>query len=181
MVEGALKYVFDYKCYLNKIYERHINHRKCKNKWEKPTEDFVKVNVDAALIYDGCVGLGVVCRNEEGKIVTMAVKRLKVNWKSKLADLRLGYTRLVLESDSLLLISSLDRSGDDITMEQLVTDDILHLSSFFENFRYLHVKRVGNCVAHFVAKLNPSTVDEHVWVDNFSQGVVALADSDLIN
>ena len=62
-----------------------------------------------------------------------------------------------------------------------MTDDILHLSSFFENFRHLHVKQVGNCVAHFVARLNPSTADEHVWVDDFLQGVIALLDLDLIN
>jgi len=62
-----------------------------------------------------------------------------------------------------------------------MTDDILHLSSFFENFRHLHVKQVGNCVAHFVARLNPSTVDEHVWVDNFPKDVITLTNSDLIN
>ena len=41
-------------------------------------EGFVKVNMD---MFDGCMGLGAVCRHEKGKIVaiTMVVERLKVN------------------------------------------------------------------------------------------------------
>ena len=66
-------------------------------------------------------------------------------------------------------------------MEHLMIDDIHHRSFLFEIFKYLHIKRVENCIVDFVARLRPSIGDEYVWIDNVPQSVVALGDLDLIN
>lgn len=53
------------------------------------------------------------------------------------------------------------------------------LVSIFNPLLASHVKRVGNCVAHYVARLGPQDGSELMLHSNFPQGVLSLAELDL--
>lgn len=47
------------------------------NKWMAPLEGVVNINVDASLATEGWVGMGVVGRNHEGRVVFVASRRVR--------------------------------------------------------------------------------------------------------
>uniref|UniRef100_A0A803KQ07 RNase H type-1 domain-containing protein n=1 Tax=Chenopodium quinoa TaxID=63459 RepID=A0A803KQ07_CHEQI len=61
----------------------------------------------------------------------------------------------------------------------LVIDDICSMSREFDSFDCVYIKRVGNCVAHLMARQYPPGGFEQLYVDNFPQGVVSLAELDV--
>lgn len=60
-----------------------------------------------------------------------------------------------------------------------IVEDISVLSRCFVSFNVFHVKRVGNCVAYFVARLFPLDGRKKVFVDSFPQGALTLAEMDI--
>ncbi|KAL2930609.1 Deoxyribose-phosphate aldolase [Bienertia sinuspersici] len=137
--------------------------------WYKPPVGVVKVNTDAAIIEDIGVGLGAAIRDESGRLVAYGVKRLKATWTPLMAEaaaakfgvdmaLNLGYTKVWLETDAAEIVRR-------VQGEAMVVA--------------LHVKRVGNALAHLIARICPPN-DEEVIVSNsnFPQSLLALADLD---
>lgn len=61
----------------------------------------------------------------------------------------------------------------------LMMEDICVLSDGFISFNMSHVKWASNCVAHFVTRLVPVEDLEQVFVGDFLQGVLTLADIDI--
>lgn len=49
----------------------------------------------------------------------------------------------------------------------------------FSSLLASHVRRVGNCVAHYVARLGPMSGTKLVLLNNFPQGVLDLVEMDL--
>ncbi|KAL2922837.1 Cysteine--tRNA ligase, partial [Bienertia sinuspersici] len=77
-----------------------------------PPVNHVKVNVDAHVGNNRVVGLGVVIWDHCGKTQVSAVYKIVASWKAEVVEaraalygiqvaLRLGYPRMVLESDSI--------------------------------------------------------------------------------
>ena len=61
----------------------------------------------------------------------------------------------------------------------LCIDDINFFAKSFVRCEWSHVKRGGNTVAHNVARLCLS-IGERLYVDNFPDAILALAEIDLI-
>lgn len=48
----------------------------CKRKWSRPPPGWVKMNVDAAIFQDGCIGVGSVLRDSQGKFMKASCTRM---------------------------------------------------------------------------------------------------------
>lgn len=63
----------------------------------------------------------------------------------------------------------------------LVVEDVCVSMKKFQFFMISHVKRMWNSVAHLCARLVPFDGREEVFVSNFPQGLLALAELDFGN
>jgi len=136
------------------------------------------------------VRLGFVVRNEWGEILLMGVWRVPAKWGVEEAEaatilygltrtLKANYDRIVLESDSLRLISRLHYEKRGLAAVDLILENIrakiISCSSFLDG----HVKRGGNTVAHLIARLCPENGDEQLYFNGFLRGVQTIGEMDL--
>lgn len=149
--------------------------------WQAPGAGFVKLNCDASLVVDGWIGLGVVARDDEGRVLFVASRRVRATWLVEIAEgkvllmaLRLagrfGLQNVILESNSQVLISRLSKAMTYFSDLDSVLEDILSLSCNFLSVSWSHVKRDGNVVANHLAKLVPFGV-EQIWENHCSTEV----------
>lgn len=112
-----VKLVADYKEYAERVFTIHQPAHGLVSSWSPPVEGSFKLNFDAHISEVGEVGLGVVYRDHHGNIVALGVKRVEARWEVSLAEAlgaryamelatRLGYRRVVLEGDSLIVINA---------------------------------------------------------------------------
>ncbi|KAL2898361.1 hypothetical protein RDABS01_040143 [Bienertia sinuspersici] len=89
--------------------------------WVTPPEGVVKVNVDAHIKATGGGGLSVVIRDHARVVLGAAVRRLEGQWGAKVAEAaavsygvslayRLGFKKVVLESDAASVVNAISRS-----------------------------------------------------------------------
>lgn len=75
-------------------------------------------NTDASLSEEGVVGLSVVARNNEGKVLFSVVWRMRARWPSNIAEAKAiylaicwakkqGLKEIIIESDSQVIVSRL--------------------------------------------------------------------------
>ena len=112
IARGLMKLVHDYVEYAQHVFvPKKIPGVSRVCKWSPPPADFIKLNVDAHIMGDMGVGLGVVARNSSGHVVGMAVCRCSARWEVSMAEAaavkfgtmvagRLGFRRIVVESDA---------------------------------------------------------------------------------
>lgn len=82
--------------------------------WTKPALGKVKFNVDAAVMEGGVIGLGVLARNNNGKFVPVALKRLQAEL-AEVMTLRYGlivagahgFTKVELECDVAMVVKAI--------------------------------------------------------------------------
>ncbi|KAL2941643.1 hypothetical protein RDABS01_029993 [Bienertia sinuspersici] len=171
-VMGFLRLVEDYGHYSRAVFT-HLEQPAAPSRtaWCVPTAGNVKINVDAAVFNGGGVGLGAVVRSETGSVLAVVVQRRMARWKADMADAlatrfglsiarRLGYTRVELESDALSAVKAIHLGSFGRTPKDLVLEDAYVTSLLFDYFSCNHIKRAGNVVAHFAARLPPSNGEE---------------------
>ncbi|XP_021769751.1 uncharacterized protein LOC110734003 [Chenopodium quinoa] len=141
--------------------------------WVAPPADWVKINTNATLTEEGWVGVGVVARDNLGKVVFSACKRWKAWWQMDVAEakaiilaLKLGSSfgcrKIIIESDSQEVTSRLSKGASHLTDLDAVLVDALKLSTSFEQVCWSHVRREGSEVAHHLARFIPFNV-EQIW------------------
>ncbi|KAL2894661.1 hypothetical protein RDABS01_010570 [Bienertia sinuspersici] len=161
------------------------------NAWSRPPEGWVKINVDAHLGEDGTMSVGVAVRNQSGKIILAAVRKVKAGWDVDMVGAyaacfgvqtayRFGFQRVVLESDSLVVVRTIIAGPNGRTPIFLFFDDVQNLRNLLEAFICVHVKRGGNCLAHLIAREHVEVGSEHVWFDPIPPNFCNMADYDLI-
>ncbi|XP_021726160.1 uncharacterized protein LOC110693311 [Chenopodium quinoa] len=106
-----------------------------RSKWDPPSFGLVKVNVDAKITEDGWVGL-------EAKAALFEIRKAKAH----------GLRDIVLEADSLVLVTKMKKGSFSFAAIDGVLEDISSVSSDFSSIVWSHVKRDGNFVAHHLAR-----------------------------
>ena len=160
-------------------------------RWTSPREDMVKVNVDAGSLGELGSGVGVVCREARGEVLAAGVFQFDAAWDVKIAEakavyhgLRLAkemdFAKVIVESDSLVVIQALRNKSGGSSDFGLIVDDILAFCCSFELVCWSFVKRSGNTVAHILAHFQPWEVGKRVWVDDIPCDVLAIASKDMI-
>ncbi|TXG48983.1 hypothetical protein EZV62_024858 [Acer yangbiense] len=134
-----------------------------------------KINTDAALdIQENYVGIAVVIRNFQGKVMLSFCKNFQACYSPQIAEalavvegLRLakngGFFPAVLESDALMVVRDICNKVSLSSEVGLVLDDILHFCRESNFFSFSYVPRLAIKVAHGLAKLALSHLGEFVW------------------
>ncbi|KAK9733301.1 hypothetical protein RND81_04G058600 [Saponaria officinalis] len=184
--------VEDYRKYAKEVYARpSVLRATCIVKWSAHVENWFKINVDATTFGNGDVGLGVIARDWHGSIVMVARKKVKASWETRVAEVaaarfrlemakKRGLRQIVLKSDSQSLTLAIQHCSPTRCQWGLMVEDILSKLDEFVSPKVTHVKRGGNTVAHYVARLCSFAGDEIFFVLNFPQIIHDLATLNLI-
>lgn len=89
---------------------------------------------------------------------------------------RLGLSRVLLECDSMRVVQAIACKQTGASPIFLFFENVVCVSSSFDYFKCVHVKRVGNTVAHLVARWPTTGANELVMLDQFPQSIQTLVD-----
>ncbi|CAI9783491.1 unnamed protein product [Fraxinus pennsylvanica] len=150
------------------------------NKWKAPPADFLKLNVDGATFHHlHKAGVGVVLRDQTGTVLMAASKGERevadpemIEFPAVLQGLQLvmsmGISRLVIESDCLFVVSQLnDEESISLSPWSSIIADIRCLLSVFLDVKICHVNRLGNGVAHELARHAWEVESIQMWWEGF--------------
>ena len=134
------------------------------SRWSSPQDGLVKINFDGAVFSESNQsGVGVVIRDNNGAVLASYSEKIHQTYKPDevevLATLKAvtfaresGFRNVILEGDSLRLITALKSTEGSLSPTSLLVDDVKRVAISFEQLLYSHVKRNGNRVAHSLAK-----------------------------
>ncbi|KAH6762634.1 hypothetical protein C2S52_020067 [Perilla frutescens var. hirtella] len=114
--------------------------------WQKPDEDYWKINVDAALQLAG-VGLGVVIRDSTGKLIIFRCRKVNVRCstdaneglvcqESILLAKEYGGRKIIVEMDCHIIIQQVNSEREDLSYKAVIINSIRKEVSHFEDVRY---------------------------------------------
>lgn len=178
-----------YKSYVASVFRAPaVMEFRSRSSWVMPEAGCFRLNTDAAMLEEGMVGVGV--RDSVGTVLLVVVRRYRARWSVNLAEAmgarfglevakRFGYNCIELECDASNISKAITRKKFGRSPTDLVLEDINLIGDSLSSFSISHVKRGGNTVAHFIARIHPSNGVQHVFVNNFPQGVLALAELDI--
>ncbi|XP_021769835.1 uncharacterized protein LOC110734081 [Chenopodium quinoa] len=140
---------------------------------ESHPPDFIKINCDASLRDEGWVGVGAVARNDRGEVLFAGTRRSRGCWPPEIAEgkailfglklaRRYGLKHVIVESDSQVTINRLSKAVTYFSDFDSVLDDIMFVSKFLDFVSWSHVRRDGNVIAHYLARLVPFG-SEQIW------------------
>ncbi|GAU33827.1 hypothetical protein TSUD_221650 [Trifolium subterraneum] len=142
-------------------------------RWEKPTLDWVKCNVDVAFVSgSGRTSVGLCFRDNSGQFMagmtqwqqTVISSVEEEAWALLLAmeeARHRGLDRVQFESDSKVLIEAIHMKRRGNSEFLSIVHDILSLMSSFINFEVKFVRRQANLVAHTLARAANSWASFH--------------------
>lgn len=92
-----------------------------------------------------------------------------------------GFLKVEFESDNERVIKMLNGSGEENSCYLgYIVDSIISLRSNFSQCRFLHVRRSGNVLAHFLAQL-VNTCPDKGWMEDVPSNATSLHFSDLMS
>ncbi|MBA0752936.1 hypothetical protein Gogos_021277, partial [Gossypium gossypioides] len=159
-------------------------------RWLPPPQRWVKINVDARLsVAKKRVVSGFIIRNDEGFIMgsefqghnlvhsVVIAKALVVLYKLQFA-LDLGFTNVILKSDSRLVVNNIQQLSEDYSESRLFTWDVKNLARKFHFCRFQFIAREGNGAAHAMAIEGMRTEGDLFWVEDAPLKALEVADSE---
>jgi hypothetical protein len=132
--------------------------------WSPPPEGFLMINVDAALFSSSnCMGAGVVIRNHVGDFAGACGDYIHNVSSPELAEALAirsvvifaseeGMDNLIIASDCLSVVQSLNAKGMDRSAYGPVIHDIKSMMASFSACSIRHVSRLQNVAAHRLAR-----------------------------
>ncbi|KAA3485352.1 glycine, alanine and asparagine-rich protein-like [Gossypium australe] len=147
-----------------RVHENTIKLPKVVSSWKCPPDQFVKINFDGAYdLKDQCSASGVVVRDNEGEVLASKSK-IYTNVASAFAAealacreaVQVGFDmqqrRVIIEGDSLTVIKRCRYDSTDRSLIGSFIYDIRQKKQFFSEIRFDFIPRVGNILAHMLAK-----------------------------
>ena len=147
--------------------------------WSPPQNGYAKVNADAATnLKSNLVGLGAIIRDENGKVITAAIKVSKffgdvsfaeaeaIKWGMQIA--RDAHVRaLIVESDPQGVVSLVNNMHGSRTEIYWVYSEIQSLMKQFEQVNIKYTHRFCNAIAHSLTKLALEKCKTVVWMGSY--------------
>lgn len=147
MVAGFDLYVSEYCLYAQRVFfspARSNTLSRSPTRCTTPPVGLLKINVAAHVFESLYVRLGVVVRNDVGKMLMTTTKRVGIGWKVEMTEAtsvryglqvarRSGFTNVWLDSDALNVIKAIDDQSVGISPLFLFYDDIRKLSHSFSS------------------------------------------------
>ncbi|KAK9994655.1 hypothetical protein SO802_024358 [Lithocarpus litseifolius] len=161
-------------------------------RWLPPISPRYKVNYDGAIFKDlGAAGLGVIIRDSEGCVIGALAERIplpiSVATVEALACRRaiqfakdLSIYEATFEGDAEIVTNALRAGTSNHPEFGLVINDSLALASGFRFCNFAHVKRLGNLVAHFLARKAKSGNVLQVWIESIPDDIAPIVSCDIL-
>ncbi|KAL0456838.1 UNVERIFIED_CONTAM: hypothetical protein Slati_1023000 [Sesamum latifolium] len=133
--------------------------------WLPPPPNCVKLNFDGAVLEEGrAIGVGVAARNSAGNLLAWRSLRLAQGGSALVAEAYAAREALkfawhhrwplvLIEGDCVSLLHRISAAHMDYSVVGPLVSDIKALVHKFESVSFLYVRRSGNCVADFLARL----------------------------
>ncbi|XP_074282725.1 uncharacterized protein LOC141607267 [Silene latifolia] len=153
--------------------------------WTKPEQGFVKLNIDAGVKEGWGMGVGVVCRGNNGEVVWGLSEHRREELEPKLAESMAilegikearsrGHSNIIIESDCKSVIDALKKKEHGQSDFHLILDDIFYFCSAFNSVIWSFVSRKLNSVAHELAHYSSSEIGRQVWDSLLPEQVMSL-------
>ena len=84
------------------------------------------------------------------------------------------------EGDSEIVTKALCGGGTNQPEFGLVISDSLVLARSFRSCNFVHVKRLGNLVDHYLARLSKSGNELQVWIESVPDEIAPLVSNDVL-
>ncbi|KAL5543273.1 hypothetical protein UlMin_010983 [Ulmus minor] len=159
--------------------------------WQAPPLGWVKINSDAAwCITKKKFGLGTIIRDSTGKVLASAAMPIYSSVSVAVAESwalergaslaqQLGFAAIILESDCLAVTKALDLKSILASEINYVFDSIYELCSNFQLYKFSHTHRMGNQVAHSLARLALSLDNEQIWPMGIPESINHVVSTDI--
>ena len=176
MVYWAQHYLEEYKA-TTACNDSKVTKVDTRGAWVPPPRNVFKVNVDAAVFaQQKAVGIGVIIRDDMGRLEAALSKRLDaplgaveaeaMAYKTRLLFAKdIGIQEVVIEGDSLIIHHALsDDSNPPISVSAII-QGMQELCEVFYKIEFSHVRRQGNKAAHLLAKHAIGVSDFIAWIE----------------
>lgn len=129
----------------------------------QPPMQCVKINFGAHVSDGDTRVLGVVLRDDHGSILLTGTRKVQARWSVEISEIyaalyglllarRIGYKRVHLEGDAQNVVTAIQDHVHGFSNVQLIYDCCFEVLSFIDFSMFSHVRRIGNTVAHMVAR-----------------------------
>ena len=161
-------------------------------RWIPPAPPFFKINFDGAIFKElSCAGMGVVARDSSGRVIGALVEKIPIpNAVATVEALacrramffakELCLFDCVFEGDAEVIVKAIQRADASHPEHGQVLSDVLFLAADFRVCSFSHVKRVGNFVAHFLARQCRTGDELHVWFDSILEDIAPFVARDAL-
>ena len=106
------------------------------------------------------------------------IEAMATMWALSFAS-NVGVKRVMLEGDSMAVISSLREDGIVLVPYWLLLEDVRNLSQHFDELRYSHTMRKGNRLAYSLARYAVGIQDFLVWMEDVPSQFYSVFQTDL--
>ena len=139
----------------------------------------------------GVAGLGIVLCNATGKVIAALSQRVPLPSLVAMVE-ALAYRRVMEFAKEISALDCIIKGDVEVVLKAIwnedfsyleygyVIDDILVLNRDFHFSSFCHVKRLGNIVAHYLAKRSKSGVKLRVWFDTTLDDIAPLVSHDAL-
>ncbi|MBA0629286.1 hypothetical protein Godav_023867 [Gossypium davidsonii] len=90
----------------------------------------------------------------------------------------MGFSKVILESDSRLVVNNIQKSSDDYSESRPFTWDAKNLARKFQCCRFQFIAREGNGAAHALAVEGMRAEGDSFWVEDAPLKALEVANSD---
>ena len=160
-------------------------------RWQPPSAELIKINFDGAVLKDeDRAGMGVVVRDSLGLVMAslslnIPLPHSVVNLETLAAcralefSLELGFDKAILEGDSMIVMTALRDPSPSLASHGLLVRDAQLMARLFICISFQHVGRVGNNVAHNLARHARHVTGFSVWMEDVPIQVFTAYQADL--
>ena len=145
--------------------------------WIPPPTNSLNINFDGALFKDiNKAGLGVVIRNDHGQVLASLSEQIQLPFSPDLVEAiaaaraislthELSLSNYILEGDSDVVINALKRNDDSLSSFGHILASAKTLTKV-NCITFSHTRRIGNAVAHNLAKHARHVIGFKVWMED---------------
>ncbi|XP_050242145.1 uncharacterized protein LOC126691112 [Quercus robur] len=155
-----------------------------------PISPLYKINFDGPLFSDlDAAGLGVVIRDSCGLVVGALVERIPIPISASIVEALTCRRTLYFAKE--LSICELVYEGDaEVSIRALLSKEVVHpeyghvlqdslvIANDFRICDFVHIKRVGDSVAHFLARRAKFGNELQVWLEAILEDIAPLVSRD---
>ena len=155
-----------------------------------PISPLYKTNFDGALFSDlGAVDLGVVIRDSCGLVVGALAERISILISVAIVE-ALAYRRAQYFAKELSICELVCEGDVEVIIRALLSKEVVHpeyghvlqdslvLANDFRICNFVHIKHVGNSVAHFLTRRVKFSNELQVWLEAILKDIAPLVTRD---